>query len=70
MIVDDEKLYSASNLIEATEDSKVALNLVLICITMQNLFLSTEKGRKKNMNKMHEPEPSTVTKFFFKSGWD
>ena len=52
MIVDDEKLYSASNLIEATEDSKVALNLVLICITMQNLFLSTEKGRKKNMNKM------------------
>ena len=48
MIVDDEKLYSASNLIEATEDSKVALNLVFIA--MQNLCLSKEghgKGRKK-----------------------
>ena len=44
----DEKLYSASNLIEATEDSKVALNLVFIA--MQNLCLSKEghgKGRKK-----------------------
>ena len=40
MIVNDEKLYSASNLIEATEDSKVALNLVFI--TMHNLCLSKE----------------------------
>ena len=53
MIVDDEKLYSASNLIEATEDSKVALNLVLICITMQNLFLSKE-GHGKRQEKKHE----------------
>ena len=48
MIFDDEKLYSASNLIEATEDSKVALNLVFIA--MQNLCLS-KGGHGKSQEK-------------------
>ena len=47
MIV-DEKLYSASNLIEATEDSKVALNLIFTrCKTYVCQRKDTEKGRKK-----------------------
>ena len=47
MIV-DEKFYSASNLIEATEDSKVALNLILTrCKTYVCQRKDTEKGRKK-----------------------
>ena len=45
MIFNDKKLYSASNLIEASEDSKVALNLVFIA--MQNLCLSKEGHGKR-----------------------
>ena len=51
MIV-DEKFYSASNLIEATEDSKVALNLILTrCKTYVCQRKDTEKGRKKMIRK-------------------